>query len=147
VSKIIALDTGPLGMIAHSKRNRDVSKWYERLLVSGVQIVIPEICDYELRRELVRKGLRRSLRHLDGLGHTLTYLPITTEAMRRAADLWARMRNEGTPTTDEKALDADVILCAQVQLLSEQSRHELVVATTNVRHLSRMVPARLWSEI
>ena len=67
-----------------------------------------------------------------------------------AADLWASMRNNGTPTGDPKKLDIDVILAAQA--LSEGMALSLplssvIVATSNVAHLSRMVTADLWQNI
>jgi predicted nucleic acid-binding protein len=147
VRPIIVLDTGPLGKIAHERQNPESNEWFLGHAVSGTEFALPEVCDYELRRELVRRGARKSLRHLDRLGSELKYLPVTTAVMRRAAELWAKMRNQGTPTADPKQLDVDVILCATVQLESERTQREHVVATTNVRHLARMVPAKLWSEI
>ena len=36
----------------------------------------------------------------------------STAAMRKAAEFWADTRRQGTPTADEKAIDADVILAA-----------------------------------
>jgi predicted nucleic acid-binding protein len=147
VRSIIVLDTGPLGKIAHQRQNPESNEWFLGHAVNGTEFALPEICDFELRRELMRRGSQTSLRRLDRLGGELKYLPITTAVMRRAAELWAKMRNQGTPTADPKQLDADVILCATVQLEAERTQREHLVATTNVRHLARMVPARLWSEI
>jgi hypothetical protein len=72
-------------------------------------------------------------------------LRLTTVTMRRAAEFWAQLRGQGTPTADDKALDGDVILAAQAALLSAQG--DVVIATTNVGHLSRLVPADLWQNI
>jgi hypothetical protein len=73
-------------------------------------------------------------------------MPITTEAMLQAAAYWAEARRQGRPTADGHALDGDVILAAQARTLAREG-HEVVVATTNVAHLSRFVDARLWEEI
>lgn len=70
----------------------------------------------------------------------------TTEAMRNAATLWASVRQEGQPTADPQALDGDVILSAQA-LSMGYSPNELVVATTNGGHLSRLVTGALWQDI
>jgi hypothetical protein len=43
-------------------------------------------------------------------------------------------------------LDGDVILAAQSALLA-QSDDEMIVATTNVGHLSQFIDARSWREI
>ena len=65
--------------------------------------------------------------------------------MLKAAEYWATTRGAGRPTADEKALDGDVILAAQSAALV-QPGDELVVATTNVGHLSQFVDARSWRE-
>ena len=57
---------------------------------------------------------------------------------------WADVRRRGQPTADSKALDADVILAAQARRMTAA---EVVVATTNVRHLSRLVDAKLWQDV
>jgi len=44
------------------------------------------------------------------------------------------------------ALDGDVILAAQAVILRSQG-YETTIATTNVGHLSRFTPAKLWQEI
>jgi predicted nucleic acid-binding protein len=72
------------------------------------------------------------------------YLPLTTQAMRRAAELWALVRQQGRPTASDKAIDGDVILAAQALTIGSSS---VVVATTNVGHLSRLVAAELWQSI
>ncbi|MEG4573384.1 hypothetical protein QUA56_11920 [Microcoleus sp. N3A4] len=50
------------------------------------------------------------------------------------------------PTADPKELDRDVILAAQCLLVAEGGE-EVVIATTNVGHLSRFVDAREWRDI
>ena len=53
-------------------------------------------------------------------------------------NIWAEARIQGMPTADEKSLDADVIICAQYKLLElEYPGRYIVIATTNVDHLSR----------
>jgi len=72
------------------------------------------------------------------------YLPLTTAAMRQAAVFWAQARQRGQPTADDKALDGDVILAAQAVTLGAA---EVVIATTNVGHLSRFAPTALWPDV
>jgi hypothetical protein len=63
--------------------------------------------------------------------------------MRWAAELWAQARQGGYPTAPDPALDGDVILAAQALSLGVP----VVVATANVAHLSRFVPADVWQNI
>jgi len=92
----------------------------------------------EVRRELVRAGLEEGVKRLDRLKSVLNYLPINTEVMLKAAELWAEARNRRTPTADPKALDADVILAAQALQIGGS------VATENVGHISLFVEAKDW---
>jgi hypothetical protein len=46
---------------------------------------VPEIADYELRRELMRAQKVAGQRKLNALGAEMIYLPLTTAAMRQAA--------------------------------------------------------------
>lgn len=136
-------------MVTHpraSKENLDCASWLTGLLRQDVQVVIPEISDYELRRELLRAQKTESLNRLDQLARVLLYLPLTTSVMRQAAAFWAQARNEGKPTAPMEALDADVILAAQVHSLRTDNER-VVVATTNVGHLARFVEARRWPDI
>lgn len=110
------LDTGPLGMITNPRitpGNLACNAWLQGLLNRGARVCIPEIADYEVRRELLRAGRTNGLRRLDGLQHTLDYLSLTTEVMVRAAVFWAVARQQGQPTAADPALDGDVILAAQ----------------------------------
>jgi len=134
----IVLDTGPLGKICHPKQNQEITQWLTTLLANNVAVYIPEICDYELRRELIRAGFELSIQRLNQLEQTLTYLPITTETMHKAAELWAEARHLNLQTADDKALDGDMILSAQALQV------EALIATENVGHLSRFAPANHW---
>jgi predicted nucleic acid-binding protein len=123
MSRLIILDSGPLGMVTNPKAKDDTlacQEWLKALLQRGERVIIPEIADYEVRRELIRAGLLRSIRRLDALKQTLEYVPLQTDTMLLAAKLWAEARQSGQPTADPKALDGDVILSAQARLLCNQ---------------------------
>lgn len=149
MNRLILLDSGPLGMVTNPKAQGitlDCQLWLKSLLQRGEKVAIPEIADYEVRRELLRAGLLRSLRRLDNLKQTLEYIPIQTDTMLLAARLWAEARQTGQPTADAKALDGDVILSAQARLLCDEITH-VIIATTNVAHLSRFITAFDWQSI
>jgi predicted nucleic acid-binding protein len=149
MSHLIMLDAGPLGLLTRSPRVPEAQQcadWLRERLALGARVILPEIADYEVRRELLRLRATSALRRLDALGSRLEYLHLTTAAMRRAAELWAQVRQQGQPTAAPHALDADVILAAQAQLVLGLD-DTLTVATTNVGHLSRLILAQRWEEI
>lgn len=113
-------------------------------IATGNRVIIPEIADYELRRELLRANKTKGIARLDTLAQFLEYLPITTTAMRQAAKLWAQARQQGQPTAGDKTIDGDMILIAQAMTLTSSDR---VIATTNVGHLTKFVAAELWQNI
>jgi predicted nucleic acid-binding protein len=127
----LLLDTGVLGQICHPRRHGDVRSWFRRA-IRGHTFLISELADYELRRELLRLGAVRSLAHLDELGRELLYVSVSTAVWRRAAELWADVRNKGSVTADRHALDGDAIVSAQA--LEEDA----VVVTTNVKHFEAL---------
>jgi len=140
ISRVV-LDSGPLGRIAHPRPNPDIAEWLRQILSAGVEVIVPEIADYEVRRNLLLEGLMTSVMRLDSLKERLTYLPLNTPTMLRAAELWASARKQGRATADPKELDGDVILAAQAESVGA------VVATENVGHLSLFIDARGWREI
>jgi predicted nucleic acid-binding protein len=123
-------------------------KWLALRAGEGVEIVIPEIVDYELRRELIRADKKASVSRLDTLVRhpSVTFLPLNSAAMILTAQLWADVRRQGKPTAPDDDLDVDVILSAQALIHCGPAK-QLVVATGNVGHLSRFVPADSWQNI
>jgi hypothetical protein len=93
---------------------------------------------------LLRANKPASVARLDALAAATEYLPLTTAGMRRAAELWATARQTGQPTAGDNTIDADVILIAQAETLGATG---VVIATTNVGHLSRFISAEVWSAI
>jgi predicted nucleic acid-binding protein len=148
----LLLDTNVLTRLCHPGKpeNTEISAWLAGVLArrsDHVQVCVPEIADYEARRGLLHVALRsqrpttRSLQRLDQLIELLTFLPIHTPILRRAAELWAQSRSLGQPTSPKEVLDGDVILAAQALDVSG------IVVTENIRHLSRFVPAFRWQEV
>src|SRR5712691_8146191 len=149
MSMVILLDTGPLGLITNpraSQETRECNQWLESLALQEIQVKIPEIADFEVRRELLRADKFKGIERLNDLQRYLDYVPLTTQTMLRAAQFWAQVRKQGMPTADDKALDGDVILAAQATLIQDEG-HEVIIATTNVGHLSRLAQAKTWRNI
>src|SRR4051794_31741092 len=98
MSRVVLLDAGPLGMVTNPKESaatRACKEWLRDRLARGVRFLVPEITDYEVRRELIRSGRPRGVVRLDQLAEQVGYLALDTPTMRRAAELWALVRNAG----------------------------------------------------
>lgn len=111
MSSLVLLDAGPLGMATNPNTRPEHERcafWLRALPSYGYTPVLPEIADYEVRRELIRANKTSGLRRLDVLKSRARYLPLTTE-----------------------------VLTGQT----------VIVATANLRHLSHLVDARLWTDI
>src|SRR5439155_10489186 len=98
-------------------------------------------------RELLRAHETSGLARLDAFTHVDAgrYLPLSDQALRVAAELWAQVRRQGQPCSSPPDIDIDVIVAAQA--LTAGPGAELLVITTNPRHLRWFVDARLWSDV
>jgi predicted nucleic acid-binding protein len=146
MKETVVLDATPLGLLCHPRKTpvaRECRNWLNGLNRAGRRVCLPEIADYEVRRELIRRKNQFSLQLLNDPVQRLEYLPISTTIMHRAAELWAQSRSTGMPTAPAHAIDADAILAAQAIELQIPT----IVATSNTRHLSRYVKSALWSSI
>lgn len=115
MTRAVLLDTHPLSQVTHPKPNPKVQQWLRSLGKTETVIRVPEIADYELRRKLLRQGKQKSIDRLNKLSQ-ICLIPLTPETMRKAAELWAWVRNQGKPTASNDSLDGDVILAAQAIL-------------------------------
>jgi predicted nucleic acid-binding protein len=146
---IVLLDSAPVWMVVSPRptaENLRCKEWLAALAASRVSLMLPEVIDYEVRRETLRAGNSRALQALEELTRLIEYVALTTQAMRLAAAFWAEARRIGRRTADDRALDVDVILAAQAVVLSGRGE-EVLIATTNPQHLAQFTPARLWSEV
>jgi predicted nucleic acid-binding protein len=139
------LDATPLSILSHPNEARphvkELRTWLADHLQAGTTLLLSEIADYEVRRELIRLGKTRGIQRLDDLQGLLVYVPLETATMRRAAQLWALARQQGQPTAHPQSLDADMILSAQAEAAGA------IVVTVNVGHFTRFVRAAHWRDI
>lgn len=168
---LIFLDSGVLGLAANPKAKAAAEAarcraWIASQLTAGAGVLIPEIADYEVRRELILNALPKtrsailrrlatlptrptpSLRRLDAMREDLGFVPLTTAAMLRAAEFWALVRRTGAAGAGPRDLDADCILAGQAATAGNVG-DRLTIATTNVRHFRRFpgIDAREWPAI
>jgi predicted nucleic acid-binding protein len=85
---------------------------------------------------------------LDTVRAGFEFDPITQDALDKAAELWAAVRNAGLATAHPAALDGDAILAAQT-ILAANAGDVVTIATNNARHLSRFpgIDARPWASV
>lgn len=146
----LVMDTGVLGELCHPRYARSRIRLFAEKIrrTEDIVIFLPEIADYELRRELLRyamknnQGTSRSLQRIDKLSELFDYLHLDTPTLREGARLWAKVRNAGRPTSDPHALDGDAILAAQALKVRG------IVVTYNTAHFSFLkVPTKDWGEL
>jgi hypothetical protein len=80
-----------------TEATRRCKAWLKGLLDADVRIVVPEIADYEVRRELLRAGRSQGVARLDRLAGQVGILAVSSATWRRAAELWAQARIGGYP--------------------------------------------------
>ncbi len=151
MARVVVLDTSPLWLasLAPGKpKADDCRNWIAGLLGKGHVVALPEIADYEVRRELLLRGATASLRRLNSHRSTLDFQPIDTPIMLKAAELWALLRRTGGPTAGAQELDGDAILAATT-LMAWSTGDTVTLASSNVSHLMRFpgVDARDWTTI
>jgi predicted nucleic acid-binding protein len=148
---IVFLDSGPLALLTNPKtppQTLAILMWASTMHRAGHRFIVPAIADYEVRRELERSGKVASLALLDSWNNAdpQRFLPVTSSSLKLAAKLWAQARNAGTPTADPKELDGDVLIAVQALDMGFPTS-DFVIATVNVGHISRFVPAAEWRNI
>jgi predicted nucleic acid-binding protein len=154
MARLILLDSGPLGIIVRAPSKPHIVRcltWLKTIQATGAVVIIPDIAHYEVRRELLRIRAVGSLRRLDyaldpssGFEHLL----LTADAIVKAAEFWAFLRQSGIPTSSPDSLDADAILAGQAALAG-QPGDTVTIATTNLAHLNRFpdIDAQNWDHI
>lgn len=148
MSGVLLLDSGPLGLITQPQRSHEViaiTDWLKDCISSGARVLVPAIVYYEIKRELLRANKLIGVARLDAFVNAAPdrYVPLTDDALRLAAELWAHSRRTGRPTADAAALDIDVLIAAQALRMGSTP----IIATTNQKHLSQFISALRWTDI
>ena len=151
MSRFVPLDAGVIGLLCCSRRVSDVVAcftWVEGLKRAGVNVVLPDISIYEVRRALIRAAAGAKLVRLEALLSVQARVPVEPEAWLKAAEFWAIVRRAGKPTASPDSLDGDAILAGVAATIGAPG-DSVTIATTNVRHLSWSpgIDARRWEMI
>jgi predicted nucleic acid-binding protein len=118
VRPFLVLDSGPLGLLTHPQRSVEVISLTDQLsrwLLKDARVLVPAIVYYELKRELLRARKAQGIERLDAFIAAAPgrYLPLSDQALRLGAELWAQSRQSGRPTSNPGDLDIDVLIAAQ----------------------------------
>jgi predicted nucleic acid-binding protein len=154
MARLTVLDSGPLVMIVRAPSKPHIVRcltWLKKIQATGAVVIIPDIAHYEVRRELLRIRAVRSLRGLDYAldpGSGFEHVLLTADAIIKAAQFWAVLRQSGLPTSSPDALDADAILAGQAALAGRPG-DSVTIATTNSAHLNRFpgIDAQNWDQV
>lgn len=117
------LDCGRVGLLTHARHTespaRECAEWARGVVQSGHRLIVPEIIDYEVRRELDRLENQRALFRLNQLPITRGFHEVTSAVLRQAAHFWAEARRSGQPTADGHSLNVDMILAGHPTVIGE----------------------------
>jgi predicted nucleic acid-binding protein len=137
----LLLDTNMLVRICHPTDYRDVQEWLRSLLLRGTgapELLVSVLADYELRAVLLRRGAGASLAQLDSVARSITYVPVTAEVVRRAADISASL----SPEERRRLSDADILMAAQAQ-----AEGAILVTSDRALHHVPGLLAKEWKDI
>jgi predicted nucleic acid-binding protein len=151
---IILIDSGIIGQLCRPNLDREtlaLKSWFDRASIRA-NVVSSKICDYEVRRGLLlaqKQGLvADGLSILDELHQLIDFLSVDDAILDLASEIWATARASGQPTAGDRNLDADTIICATWRDLADRyPGQEVVIVTTNIRHLSRFANAVVWQDL
>ena len=130
-----------------TKEIHQCTKWFERLLSKGARIIVSDICDYEVRRELIRIK-SKSVQELDNLRDLIEFQPVTFAVLEKAAELWAEARDLSQSNKIKDNIDVDCILAAQWCLLKEQNPgRKVIIATKNIKDFQGVTDCDVWQNI
>jgi len=136
---VVLIDSGPLGKLVNPEQHPEVKDWLAFMKKRKILIRVPQICDYELRRELILQNFTKSIGRLDRFQQQNQFLPLSEDDFFEAAEIWAGLRKTGQPTSDDRGLDGDVILAAQA-ISQQQEFEQVIILTENERHIPRFQP-------
>jgi hypothetical protein len=159
---IIFLDSNILGLIdsgSNYEETLNCTEWFYRSYARGCSFTTSYFCLYEVRRGLLVEQMSgKRAQGLLGLAKLEVdgFLDFTEKehnidikiTLEKAATLWAEASANGRSSRSEKDIDVDIIIAAQYQILVDQNPgQQVIVATKNLKHLSRFCNAANWQDI
>lgn len=151
-SNILALLVAPIieKLSEDEKLTNEVERcteWLYRLLSKGAGVISSDICDYEIRRELIRIN-SKSVQELDKLRDLIEFQEVTLAVLEKAAEIWAEARSMSQSNKNKDNIDVDCILAAQWCLLKEEyPARQVIIATKNIKDFQRVTECSIWQNI
>ena len=145
VSRVVLLDTGPLGLVTNPKRSPTsmaCAQWLQALVTANRRVIIPKLPTTNYAANCCGQTSSRVAARCSDTAPRVP--PDYNRGDAQAAEILVQARQLGQPTAGDNTLDGDMILAAQATTLGVSN---VVIATTNVGHLSRFAPAELWQSI
>lgn len=136
MKRVVFLDSGPLGELTNPRLRPQTNQWTQFAKKNGIALRVAEITDYELRRNLILEELEKSISNLNKFKQTQRFVPLTSEALLQAGEIWAWLHKNGQATSYIKNIDVDVILAAQA-LSQKEYFDQVIILTQNLKHISR----------
>ena len=152
MARFYVLDASPLMLacrarsVEHVRESARFVDWKARALEHGARFIVPAVADFEVRRKLLHLRDLKAVDRLDDVIGRMTNLDIAPGVMKTAAELWAAARSAGRSLGDDRELNADVILAAQV-LRFAGAGDRVTVVTENRDHLALFVDAWSWKDL
>jgi predicted nucleic acid-binding protein len=155
---IVFLDSNILGLICNANSFYEAVEcrnWFYTLYNRGARFITSDICSYEVRRGLIKASIAlkepvSGLLALENIkaGGYLEFLLVSTEVLELSAQIWAEASADGRTTRDDKNIDIDIIISAHYQILVDTyPGQQVIVATKNLKHISRFCEAANWQDI
>ncbi|MEM8640952.1 MAG: hypothetical protein AAGG51_19375 [Cyanobacteria bacterium P01_G01_bin.54] len=156
---IVVLDSSVLGVLATPNNSSELenetgftevyycTEWFYKLLAKTYRIIIPDICDYELRCELLRIG-SQGVEKLNALRAVLDCHAVTFDVLDKAAEIWSESRAMSQPNTVRENIDVDCIVAAYCYILQQNHPGQrIVLATKNIKDFQRTTECAIWQDI
>ena len=155
---IVFLDSNILGLINSGSTSPEpiaCNRWFYDLFRKA-SVVSSELCLYEVRRGLLKASLQADNKPVPGLQGLqeleaeswVEFLVADRQVLNIAAELWAKAAASGQTSRSDKDIDIDIIISAHYQILvDEYPGQQVIVATKNLKHLSRFCTAANWQDI
>ena len=152
------MDSNILGLInsrCTSPEPIACEQWFYNISRTA-RLVSSELCLYEVRRGLLKASLQADNQLVPGLQGLqeleeeswVEFLVADRQVLNIAAELWAKAAASGQTSRSDKDIDIDIIISAHYQILvDEYPGQQVVVATKNLKHLSRFCTAANWRDI